>query len=177
MSWSRSPKQDLEGNPELVRAAALRYLGRREYTAVELRQRLKERGAAVEDIETVLDYVQERGYQSDARAGESHIRGRLQYAPRGRSLLRRELQARGVSAELCVTLLQEYYPPEREVLRCLLAKEAALKAEQLQADDAQQARRLRQKMVRRLLAKGFGQATVMEELAEWLPPPDDDDYL
>lgn len=176
MSWNRTYKQDLAGDASRVRAAALRYLGRREYSAAELRVRLEKRGAAPEDIDAVLEYVFERGYQDDARAGESHIRQRLQYTPRGRALVRQELKERGLSNELSAALLDEYYPPEaeRDILRRLLAKEAAPKISLSGPDDAQNARRQRHKMARRLLAKGFCQAAVIDAMAEWLPPPDDD---
>jgi len=194
MSWTRAPKQDLAKEPEGVRAAVLRYLSRREYTAAELRQRLKDRGAVSADIEAALNYVQERGYQNDARAGESHIRQRLQYAPRGRALVSQELKERGLSFELNAALLDEYYPvkTELELLQRLLAKEARLEQERLeqaspepapleegppQFADAQKTRRLRQKMARRLLAKGFSQSLVMEALNEWLPQNYDEGFM
>jgi regulatory protein len=219
MSWNNIPKQDLAGEPAKVRAAALRYLGRREYTAVELRRRLAERGATATDIEAVLEYLQGRGYQDDARAAESHIRQRLQYAPRGRALVRQELKARGLAAELCAAMLDEHYPPEmeRKLLQRLLSKEAQpeqarheqdqleqtqtvqsqleqTQLEQTQLEQAQlgqtqldveplsrgfvhKARRLRQKIARRLLAKGFSQSLVIEALEEWLPPVEDSNFM
>ena len=174
MSWSSNPKQDLAGEAALTRAVVLRYLGYREYTAAELCRRLKERGATATDIEAALAYVQERGYQDDVRAGESHIRQRLQYAPRGRALARQELIVRGLSSELSTALLEEHYPPEEEgeLLRRLLSK-----VEVPSRCDGQKARRLRQKMARRLLAKGFSQTAVMDALAEWLPLADEEDYI
>jgi len=189
MSWNRTIKQDLAGEPAGVRAAVLRYLNRREYTQGELRQRLRERGAAAADIEAALEYVQERGFQDDARAAESYIRQRLAYAPRGRALLKQELKERGISSGLAAALLEEHYPPEleRELLQRLLQKEARLEQAQLEkarlaaepsaAGAAQKARRLRQKMARRLLAKGFRQSLVIEELAEWLPAAEETDFM
>jgi regulatory protein len=190
MSWNRTPKQDLAGGPALVLETALRYLSRREYMAAELRQRLKERGAAAEDIEAALEYLQGRGYQDDARAAESHIRQRLAYAPRGRALVKHELKERGLSSVLCNALLEEHYPPEmeRQLLQRLLAKEAQFgqtrleQAQLVQAQpeigpssfgNAQNTRKLRQKMARRLLAKGFEQSLVLEVLKDWLPQEDD----
>jgi regulatory protein len=172
MSWISTTKQDLAGEPELTRAAVLRYLGRREYTASELRRLLQQRGAAPADIEAALSYARERGYQDDARAAESHIRRRLAYAPRGRALLRRELQELGVARELSAALLAEHYPPEaeRELLLRILPK-----TELPSPGDAREARRQRQKMARRLLAKGFDQTAVLEALAEWLPLADGED--
>lgn len=166
MSWTKKPRQDLAGEPQLAQKAALRYLGRREYTAFELKKRLRERGADAEAISAALQYVQERGYQDDARAGESHIRQRLQYALRGRALVRQELRERGITNELAEALLQEHYPreAERDLLKRLLARE-----EPPRPADREEARRLWLKMVRRLAAKGFEQGAVIEELSAWVP--------
>ena len=188
MSWSKPSKQDLAGEPALVRAAALRYLGRREYTAAELRQRLTERGAQAADIVEVLECLRQGGYQSDARTAEVHIRQRICYAPRGRALVAQELKERGVSAGLVSAALQEHYPPEaeQELLQRLLAKEA--RHEQAGLEQAgpeaaasslgsgQKTQRQRQKLARRLLAKGFRQSLVLQALEEWLPLADDNGY-
>ena len=165
------PRQDLAGEPELTVAAALRYLGRREYSAAELRQRLANRGATAADIESTLEYVRERGYQNDARAGECHIRRRIQYTPRGRALVRQELMELGITSELCTALMDEHYPPEleQELLRRLLAKESLAEAQEFETFATQKRRLLRDKLARRMLAKGFRQSLVIEMLQEWLP--------
>lgn len=168
MSWTKHPRQDLAGEAELTVKAALRYLGRREYTARELEKRLSERGADVDSIAGALQYAQERGYQDDARAGESHIRQRLQYAPRGRALVRQELRTRGISAQLTESLLNEHYPQEAErgLIRRLLEKTQPPRP----ANQAE-ARRLWLKTARHLAAKGFEQSLLAEELTAWLPEP------
>ena len=169
MVWTETPRQDLAGQPQRqVTDAALRYLSRREYTACELRQRLNERGADSAAIEETLLYLRERAYQSDARASESHIRQRLCSAPRGRALIRQELEARGIDAELAERLLDEHYPPqtERALLKRLLDKETAPSPA-----NTEQARRFGQKLLRRFTAKGFERSMLMEELANILPLP------
>jgi regulatory protein len=184
MSWTKVPKQDLSEEPSLVYAAVLRYLSRREYTAAELRKQLEERGAAVNAIDAALSYAQEHGYQDDARAGEALIRQRLNYSPRGRAFVRQELKERGLSFELSMALLDRYYPPETErvLLQRLLSKETQLeqtqpRAKPLLLEDAQKAWRLRQKLARRLLAKGFCRSLVMEVLEELLPQKDDGFFM
>ncbi|MCL1976429.1 MAG: RecX family transcriptional regulator [Firmicutes bacterium] len=172
MGWNRTLKQDLAGETELTRIAAIRYLGRREYSAAELRQRLSERGAAAADIEAALVYVKERGYQDDARAGEVLIRRRTQYSQCGQALMRQELIKLGYSAELCSSLLEEHYPleMERDILQRLLAKTN-------KPADAQKLQNLRKRMLRRLVAKGFQYSFIIEALQEWLPSFDDEYYI
>ncbi|MCL1816670.1 MAG: recombination regulator RecX [Clostridiales bacterium] len=159
-------KQDLTGDGELVRKAALRYLGRREYSAFELRQRLERRGASLHDIKAAIAYAQSNRYLDDGRAAEAHIRQRLNYAPRGRALIAYELKERGISQQIGDTLLEIHYPTEleRELLLALLAKETKLEQDRMNKKELW---KLRQKVARRLLAKGFPQDLVMEVLEEW----------
>jgi len=167
MAWAENSGQDLAGqSQQQVADAALRYLGRRDYTAWELSQRLHERGAASADIKETLQYLRQRAYQSDERAGESHIRRRLSSAPRGRELVRQELLVRGIAEELVASLLDEHYPPQAEyaLLKRLLDKEDTPRPA-----NPEQARRLWQKMMRRYTAKGFEQTMLLEELAVRLP--------
>lgn len=59
------------------RQAALRLLGRREYSARQLRQALKERGLDGGDTDRLLADLQEQGLQSDRRYAELLVRSRL----------------------------------------------------------------------------------------------------
>jgi regulatory protein len=84
---------------------ALRLLGRREYTIAELRTRLIERGHSAREVEQALASLAADGLLDDRRAAAAHIRTGSRVKGRGRLRLRRELQARGVEAELADTLL------------------------------------------------------------------------
>lgn len=80
-----------------VEALAVRILARREHSAAELTQKLRQRGANVRDIECVLRTLADRGWQDDHRFAESLARAR---ADRGFGPLKiqAELQQRGISA-------------------------------------------------------------------------------
>lgn len=157
-------KQDLADQPKQVLPAALRYLGRREYTAAELRQRLSARGAAAEDIEEALAYLIQRKFQDDERAALAHIHDRLRFAPRGRLLIRQELRQRGLDDELISRLLDEHYPPpaERQALERYVA---AQRIESTSEPQEQQKRWL--KLARRAAAKGFRQSDIVAVLEAW----------
>lgn len=164
MAWNRKPKQDLEAEPQQVLPAALRYLGRRDYTAAELRERLSRRGAAAAAIEEALVYLSERNYLDEKRTAAAHIRERLRFAPRGRALVRQELLNRGLAPPLVEEMLAEHYAQEleRETLRRFLR---AQKIVAVTEPEEQQRRWL--KLARRAAAKGFATELIMSELEQW----------
>lgn len=166
MSWHKRPQQDLADEPERVLAQALRYLAQREYTALELRRRLKERGAPPDAIDEALEYLQQHGYQDDARAAAAHIRQRRHFAPRGRLLVRQELRERGLAGEAIELLLDEHYPAEEEPAALRQFYGQALYT---QAEDEAARRKLWLKLARRAAAKGFAQSVIIAVLGEHLP--------
>lgn len=62
--------------PVSLKAAALALLARREYSRHELAQRLAGRAESPEELERVLDEIQARNFQSDARFVESLVHRR-----------------------------------------------------------------------------------------------------
>jgi regulatory protein len=56
--------------------SAFRYLARREYSRLELYQRLITKGYASDMVNHLLDYLQEKDYQSDERYTDMYIRSR-----------------------------------------------------------------------------------------------------
>lgn len=85
---------------------AVGLLARREHSQRELKQKLKQRGAAANDIETVLTNLLDRGYQSDARFAASYVRSRVQsgYGPRR---IQGEMAQRGISSALVAQVLDQ----------------------------------------------------------------------
>ena len=150
--------------PEKVKSAALSYLSRREYTAAELRDKLKKRGAVAEDIEQTLAYLQAGNYQSDERAGSAWINDRRRFAPRGSLLLRQELQYRGLDSALVDELLAEYYPPaeEQAALKRLIAKERLMAVA-----DNQECQKRYLKLARRAASRGFKKGDIIAALEQW----------
>lgn len=123
----RALKQ-LRKKPELsLRARALQYLARREYSRAELRGKLLPHVQAVEDFEqafnssvhvnldALLDDLTARGWLSDARAASQ-----LAHAKRSRFGTQRithELRQRGIAEELISAALPELKESELEAAR------------------------------------------------------------
>lgn len=96
-----------------VRGAALSLLGRRDYTASELRKRLIEKGHDPGEVDEQIESLTADGTINDARVAASHIRVASQVKGRGRMRIRQELQARGIAKPVIESLLSEM-PPEDE---------------------------------------------------------------
>lgn len=56
--------------------SAVNYLSRREHSALELMDKLKTKGYSSTDISVIIEYLQEKNYQSDQRFAECSIRNR-----------------------------------------------------------------------------------------------------
>lgn len=130
-----------------VRGAALALLGRRDYTASELRQRLldKEHPRAEVD-EEIAQLVDDRTI-NDRRVATAHIRVASQVKGRGRLRIRQELAARGIDRRLADELIAEL-PAEDEsaaIARFLARKRYPATPTALE----------RQKIYQQLLRKGF----------------------
>lgn len=82
-------------SPAAVRRAAMDLLARREHSRVELTRKLRQRGAAVEMIDTALERLSEEGLLSDERFLECFIRSRAN-AGIGPLRIRDELNQRGL---------------------------------------------------------------------------------
>ncbi|MDP1574586.1 MAG: regulatory protein RecX [Coxiellaceae bacterium] len=74
---------------------AIDYLSRREHSRAELKQKLAVKDFPLEDIETTLDDLAARNFQSDARFAETYVRYRKQ-AGFGPLKIIAELRERGV---------------------------------------------------------------------------------
>jgi len=96
-----------------VRGAALGLLGRRDYTASELRTRLIEKGHDPGEVAEQIELLTGDGSLDDARVAASHIRVASQVKGRGRMRIRQELQARGIGKTIIEPLLAEM-PSEDE---------------------------------------------------------------
>lgn len=147
---SRHPEPDAAppvSHPARVRGAALTLLGRRDYTAAELRQRLLDKEHPSEDVEAVIASLVEDGTINDRRVTASHIRIASQVKGRGRMRIRQELAARGVARPVADALLAEL-PAEDEAaaIRKFLARKRF--PEQPTALE-------RQKAYQQLLRRGF----------------------
>jgi len=82
-------------------------LGRRDYTIHELRTKLLDRGYEPDAVTAVLVDLGDAGLIDDRRVAAAHIRTGSQIKGRGRYRLVRELEARGIDAELAAELVAD----------------------------------------------------------------------
>lgn len=89
-----------------IKKYILRLLMRREYSRVELLQRLTAKGFLRDEVEAVLDGLAEKDWQSDARFAELYVRSQ---AARGYGpiKIKIELKERGVADGLIAEFLDE----------------------------------------------------------------------
>ncbi len=164
MSAYKIKRSSLAPGFEPALAKAMAFLAKREYAAEQIRQKLKDLEAADDDIEQVIAYLQERGYQDDRRFGEIHIRSRLNFNPRGRFMVKQELKNFGLEAQLIEQLIEEQYPEplEQQILAKFLAADMAkLKAlPQDSFEDKKAYQKQYYKAARKAAAKGFKQDNI-----------------
>ncbi len=82
-----------------IRVVAMDLLSRREHSAYELMQKLKQRDFDIDAIEMALNRLQQDNLQSDSRFIESMVNYRVN-AGFGPYKIRHELRQKGISAEL-----------------------------------------------------------------------------
>ena len=147
--------------PELsLRARALQYLARREYSRAELRGKLQfyaqtdeESGVPTENIDALLDDLTARGWLSDARAVTQ-----LLHAKRGRFGTQRiahELRQRGIAEELIGAALPALKDSELETAREVWQRKFGA----LPQDAREKARQMRF-----LQSRGFGFEVIFQVL-------------
>ncbi|MEK9766972.1 MAG: recombination regulator RecX [Thalassolituus sp.] len=113
----KKQKPDPLERPALM-AAAVDLLSRRDYSRRELWRKLAPKAVSSEDLESVLDDLSQRNWQSDERVAAMFLRSRS-----GRGLgprrLQQELQQKGISSELTSETLsesdQDWFENAREV--------------------------------------------------------------
>ncbi len=130
-----------------LKARAVRYLSRREYSRLELQQKLRRylgEFETEEDLQKVLDELQQKGYLSDERFARSRVR--IRCSRYGNARLAYELKANGVSNDVITQALEELEVGEYERAKQLWHKRFGVPAQDYKE---------RGKQMRYLLARGF----------------------
>jgi regulatory protein len=100
VAFSRRPRRasgDATVTPSVnVRTAAQQSQGRREYTVVELRTRLVDRGYPDDEVEALVGALIAERLLDDRRVAAAHVRAASRIKRRGRLRIERELTARGL---------------------------------------------------------------------------------
>jgi len=138
-----------------LRRLAVDLLSRREYSAKTLQQKLSERSDSFEDVQNVISYMQELGYQSDERFTRVFFNSRI-IKKLGPYRIQRELKEKGIDKHLINTQLDEAEIDWFE----LAVNSGAYKSKQLDLNDFS----ARQKLYRYLVYRGFSQDHVQYAL-------------
>jgi regulatory protein len=136
--------------------AALRLLGRRDYSRAEITSRLLARGYAPEDVDAAVARLAEEGAIDDHRAAAAHVRTAARLKQRGRLRIRRELEARGIPKAIAADALAAL-PAEDDLaaIRRLIARKPL-------PPDASPAERRR--LFSQLLRRGFEAGAIAKAL-------------
>ena len=146
--------------PADIHTAALRMLARRALSCRELAERLERKGFGAGAVRAEVARLEAAGLLDDAELARSVARSQLAEG-RGRRMLAATLRRRGVDREAADEALAGVGDDEeRQALRLALAR-AARKYPGFRRVPLQ-----RRKVIRYLLARGFGAAAVSRALAD-----------
>ncbi len=136
-------------------------MSRREYSQAELRQKLSQVPEVdLGDLEELLRWLAQEGFQSDQRAAEAHCRAHA--SRKGRLRLQQELRQRGIAPEIADQALAEL--PDGELYRAAVAWERRFgEPPDTLPEKARQHRFL--------LARGFSPAVVRQLERQGYRPP------
>jgi len=139
--------------PGLAKDRALRLLGYREHSAAELRRKLQDNGYPRDLAEAITQRYVDVELVDDSRFASSWTRSRVS-AGYGSRRIRQELAQRGIDPELIDDAIADAFDPDDEVelaRRALGSRTAADRAG-------------RDKLVRRLVGRGFSLAVALAAL-------------
>lgn len=158
-----------------VRERALRLLDQRSRSRFELRQRLLdprrvkegEEPLAPELVDDVLDSLERSGLIDDESFAHEWVRQRFERRGKSSTMLRRELQDKGVAAAVQDDALEQIDEADERALARRLAKKKARSVKAVPTDRAQRDKELR-RIVGVLARRGFPQSMALQIAREEL---------
>ena len=144
-----------------LKGRALRLLAGREHSRVELERKLAVHAPTPEELVQVLDELQAKDFISEARVVASVINRRQ--ARLGASRIKRELQGKGIDADMVANAMGELKATELERAREVWRKKFDSKTDAPPLADISPAERAKQ--MRFLAARGFGAEVIRRVVA------------
>ena len=148
---------------ERARRYAFRLLGQRPYTEKGIRDKLFHQGFG-KVADKIGEKLKELQLINDDQFALSYIETRLSKKPKGRRLLTRELQKKGVNPEIIKKTLDKLLPREKELF---LAKR--LSEEKVKQYQSLNKTPTKQKLYFYLRGRGFGEE-IIEKVIETILP-------
>ena len=94
---------------------AFNLISYRDRTRYEIKKRLKNKGYNQDVINEVISVLTNLDYLDDYRFAQKWIKERIKYKPRGRYMLRYELEKKGIKRSIIDKALSELYSDEIEL--------------------------------------------------------------
>ena len=148
--------------PESAHAAALRLLGRRDYSREEVRRKLAGKGFPVEEVEGVLEDFERRGLLDDSKLAQRLARLYSDEKLWGPQKVLGKLFRRGIPPRLAKDLLDQESPVGATQARLRKALNLRLRRTDPQSLSPQEKRRV----ANYLRQRGFGWEDIWEALRE-----------
>ncbi|HLR90312.1 MAG TPA: regulatory protein RecX [Balneolaceae bacterium] len=147
-----------------IRAAALRYLGRRAHSTRELRQKLQRKEFPSENIEIVLDEFTQKEWLSDAKFAEAFAQEKANLNGWGPNKIRGALFQKGVSSEIVENSIENLLN-NLDLHQICVDLAMKKRSRFLREKDLQ---KRNQKIYRYLMSKGYPSQTVTSVLPDIL---------
>ncbi|MDA0360111.1 MAG: recombination regulator RecX [Proteobacteria bacterium] len=152
---------------ESLKSMAMRLLGRREYTRLELGKKLLLKGSNAQEVDELLGDLECKGWLDDRRYVEAYIRSKRQRF--GTRKIFQDLESKGVAKSIILQYREEVLEGDLNAAKLVWAKKYSVKPEG-PATWAKQARFL--------VNRGFDQSTIRAVLSDPNCAVDQDDrYL
>jgi regulatory protein len=142
---------------ERTRSRVLDYLSYRPRSEWEIREYLKKRGISISTVETVVNALIEVNLIDDNAFAKYWLENRAQYRPKGKRILSRELQQKGVSSKLIDEILVGY--DEETAARRVFAEQAR-RLKNLSPDV------FRRRILERMARRGFNYDLIQDLLSD-----------
>ncbi len=91
-----------------AKTSAYRYLGNRNHSSFEIKQKLQKKGYSNQIIADVISSLKQKGYLNDLEFTHSFIQNRLERKHEGLIKIKTELFKRGVSSEIITSAIENY---------------------------------------------------------------------
>jgi len=165
----------LQSTEELLSAksVALRFLARRQRTEKEIRDKLRTREFADEEIQKTIENLRELGFLNDEEFAHSYIRHHLTLRPKGKIVLKQKLLLLGINKDLVDAAITEAFEETDQAEVALHAAQKFIKKSAKGKDDP---RKARMKLAAFLTRRGFTWDIVSKVTKTIMAPdiPEDD---
>ena len=144
---------------------ALRLLGRRDHSCLELSQKLKQRGFTPDVITTTIAACERMSYLDDGRFCEGYT-GQLRRRGYGRIRIVQKLKEKGVAEATIRESIDKICPEECQVEDCRRVIDKRIPAEQTTSLE----RKYRERLFRFLYQRGFSSDVIKEAMQKAATP-------